>query len=189
MGHVATTKPLQTATHCTHYCRCGCNRGLDTEVPSEIVSAFDLDVIYDSAVISATGVSFGALLGDLVSFEAQTRANTSVSGIVDFAEISFLSDTELGSLQPGDFTLATLSFRAIDLGTSSLSFDLDPQFGTNVVGLNTTTLTLDSIGNARISIVPVPGTMLLLASGLLIIVRLGVGKESLAPAIKRRGKP
>ena len=33
--------------------------GLEAEVPAQIVSAFDLDVLYDSTVLQATGAGFG----------------------------------------------------------------------------------------------------------------------------------
>lgn len=148
--------------------------GLDAEIPNEIVSAFDLDVLYDATIFRATGVDFGPLLGDPTLFEAQTSANTSVAGVVDLAEISFLFDSELSSMQPGSFTLATLSFRALQDGSSFLSFEPDPLFGTNVVGLNATTLAVD-ISGASVTVrpIPLPGALLLLVSGLLVMYGKG----------------
>ena len=34
-----------------------------------IVSAYDLDILYDSSIVAATGVVFTTLLGDELSFE------------------------------------------------------------------------------------------------------------------------
>ena len=86
------------------------------------IGAFDLDLAYNSGILSPTGVVFGPFLGDLGLFEAVANSDLSTPGIVDFAELSFLTPFALDNLQPADFTLATVSFNAIGNGTSS--FDL-----------------------------------------------------------------
>ena len=111
----------------------------------EIVSAFDLDVLYDPTVLNATGVAFGLSLGDESFFEVFNDVIFS-SGRIDFSAVSFLSDTELLGLQPDDsFTLATLSFDAIGAGFSSLMFDsvASPEF--YVVGLLASNLDLSTL--------------------------------------------
>ena len=102
-----------------------------TDGSREIVSAFDLDVTYDSSVLNATGVSFGALLGantstDFFDFSSDAFIVSVLSlgppGRVDFAESSWLTNADLLSMQPDDnFTLATLSFEAIGVGVRSLN--------------------------------------------------------------------
>ncbi|RNC65601.1 MAG: hypothetical protein ED859_17430 [Desulfuromonadales bacterium] len=39
---------------------------------NEIVAAYDLDLSYDSTILSATNVTFGTMLGDPTIFEALT---------------------------------------------------------------------------------------------------------------------
>ena len=62
----------------------------------EIVSAFDLDVLYDPAVLNATGVTFGTSLGVNTStdpfdfFSDALIASILSPGRIDFAESSFL---------------------------------------------------------------------------------------------------
>ena len=95
--------------------------GLDAA--SQIVSTFDLNVNYNPGILNAIGVSFGALLGDPDLLEADAGKVLSTPGVVDFWELSYLSDADLAALQPDSFTLATLSFQAVGLGTTTLIFD------------------------------------------------------------------
>jgi len=150
----------------------------------EVVSAFDLDVLYDSAVLNATGVAFGPLLGDPAFVEATTFSSLSV-GLVDLFELSFLCVDAgvtdpfcdfgpfLSDIQPISFTLATLSFEALAVGSSLLTFDqLVGSGGTDLSGKDLfSVLTLDTIGQSTITVnavvVPEPATMFLLVIGLL----------------------
>ena len=135
----------------------------------EIVSAFDLDVLYDPAVINATGVAFGSSLGDESFLDVYNDAIFS-SGRIDFAALSLLSNTQLLGLQPNDsFTLATLSFDAIGLGISSLTFDPVEFPGVDVKGYNVF-IPFDlstSTGQGSVTVVPVPGALFLMITGLL----------------------
>ena len=131
---------------------------------NEIVSAFDLDVTYDSSILSATNVTFGLDLGDPSNFEALTAFTLSSPGVVDFAELSLLSDTDLAILQGDSVTLATLGFDSLDVGTSPLNFVLD-QFN-DVKGRNNEILPLTvGSGNVTVAPIPEPSTMFLLGSG------------------------
>ncbi len=85
------------------------------------VGAFDLDVSFDPSILSPTGVTFGAFLGDPSLFEALT-ASSFLPGVVDLAEVSLLAPTDLDTLQPVSFALATLSFDTLAFGNSSLNF-------------------------------------------------------------------
>jgi len=143
--------------------------GLDAA--GEIVSAFDLDVLYDASVLSATDVQFTGNLG-IVDFDTITEVNF-FSGVVDFLEINiFLTDAELAILQPGDsVTLATLSFSALTDGVSSLMFGPDPNTGNNVVGSLFSSLQLSAIEQAQVTVlaqIPEPGTFFLILGGLLL---------------------
>jgi hypothetical protein len=135
----------------------------------EIVSAFDLDVLYDPAVLNATGITFGLSLGDEFFFEVFNDAIFS-PGRIDFAALSLLDVADLLVLQPDDsFTLATLSFDAIGLGISSLTFDPVEFPGVDVKGYDPfTPFDLSaSTGQGSVTVVPVPGALILMISGLL----------------------
>jgi hypothetical protein len=109
--------------------------GLPTGSPPS-VGAFDLSVAFDPAALFPLDVTFGPYLGDPLLFEALTDVDLSSPGIVNFAEVSLLSPAELDALQPGDFTLATLSFRALRTGRTSLSYlaiRVDDAFGDKIL--------------------------------------------------------
>ncbi len=140
----------------------------------EIVSAFDLDVLYDSTVLDATGVTFGASLGDELLFEVLNVAVLS-SGRVDFAALSWLWNDELLALQSeASFTLATISFEALTAGSSFLTFDPDIYPGVDVKGLDPWTPfdLSNSTGQGQVTVnaavsVPEPSLVLLMITGLL----------------------
>jgi PEP-CTERM motif len=130
------------------------------------VGAFDLDVNFDLTILSPTDVTFGPFLGDPGPFEALTSFTFS-PGVADFAEVSLLSVPALDALQPASFTLATLSFDTLAVGTSPLTFSqviVDDAFGNK--------LTIDA-GSGSVNVVPEPGTFLLLVTGLVGLLGYG----------------
>jgi hypothetical protein len=134
----------------------------------EIVSAYDLDVLYRSDVIAATAVEFTPLLGDELLFEAFNDFDVSMPGVVDFAQVSLLPDADLLALQGGSgFTLATILFEAVGLGVSPLDFVLDPV--NDVKGLAGAILPVEA-GSAAVTVSPVsvpePATLWLLLGSL-----------------------
>ncbi len=148
--------------------------GLDAA--GEIVSAFDLDVLYDASVLSATAVQFSGNLG-----EVNVDTFTSVfltPGIIDFAELSLLSNSELALLQPDDSVLlASLSFLSLAEGVSSLVFDPITFPGVDVKGLDPfSTFDLSNTTGEGVATVlariPEPGTVLLMIGGLLGMLSL-----------------
>jgi hypothetical protein len=132
-----------------------------------IVSAFDLDVLYDTAHLNVTSVTFNNLLGR-PSFEVLQAANylTTKAGVIDFAAVSLLSDSKLVTLQSasvagGSITLATLTFTGDSSYLTSGNLAFDWYQGQDVKGLK----------NAVIAgYVPEPGTFLLFGSGLLSLL-------------------
>lgn len=137
-----------------------------SDLGGEIVSAFDLDMIYDPSILSATGVLFGDTLNGGDPFFSFQDSDISTPGLVDLAELSLLSDFDLGAIQPDSFTLATLSFDTLSPGASSLNFVFN-SFN-DVKGANAQVLPL-VVGDGNVTVVapvPEPGTSLLLGVGL-----------------------
>jgi hypothetical protein len=131
------------------------------------IAGFDLDVLFDASILAPTSVVFGTGLGDPSLFEALTSFGFT-PGVVDFAEISFLSESELDALQSEPLVLATLGFDVIGSGLSALTFRLD---ATNlVVDADGNTLEVTtragSVGNA---VVPEPSAALVFAAGAALI--------------------
>ena len=123
------------------------------------VGAFDLDVSFDPSILTPVDVVFGPFLGDPLLFEAITGFSFP-PGIVDLAEVSLLLPTDLDSLQPGSFSLATLFFTASGEGISPLVFSeviVDDAFGDKLEVV---------AGTGSVEVVPEPSTALLLGTAL-----------------------
>ena len=135
-----------------------------SDLGSDIVSAFDMDATYDPTVIAATDVTFGPMLGGGLPSSLQA-SDVSSPGVVDFREVSLLGDSALNSVQSGNdsFTLATLSFDAVGLGTSQLGFVFDEW--NDIKGSDNMILQTDP-GTGTVNVVPIPGAVWLFASGL-----------------------
>lgn len=133
------------------------------------LGAFDISVGFDASVMSFTGYSLGGLLGDLSLFEALDLSTGESAGAVNVAEVSLLSALDLNALQPGEFTLATLTFGVSNLAVGATTqFSLVP--GATLADGAGTGLQFVEGAPAEItgaSPVPVPATPLLLLSALL----------------------
>jgi len=141
---------------------------------SQIVSAYDLDVGFDATLLNVTGVSFGPWLGDPLLVEVFEDAFWDNSGgLVDFAAVSLLSDSDLATLQGpagGSFGLATLSFTAISAGTASLDFQWGA--GNDVKGAR----------SQQIYPAPEPATVMLVGAGMLVL--LGIRRSRNAATVQ-----
>ena len=140
----------------------------------EIISAYDLVVGYDDSVVSLIDVTFGNMLDGLFSsFETSFALGT---GMFEVQELALASDFELDLLQPDSFTLFTLSFDILSVGTSALTFLPHPIFGINndVKGKNAAlipvTMGAGSVtGLQRPISVSEPGTLALMLFGFIAL--------------------
>jgi hypothetical protein len=85
------------------------------------VGAFDVDLTYNPAVLSAMSVTFGTHLDLGVSGSIQ-NSNLSTPGLIHLDEVSLEASSELLLNQPASFTLATLNFSGTAPGVSSVNF-------------------------------------------------------------------
>ncbi len=135
------------------------------------LGSFDLDLIFDSAVLGLTGVPFGdPLLGDqldLFGFGSLSGYDDSVPGSLNVFEISFDLPEDLDELQAGSFTLFTLRFDLLSPGTSALAFGsvtLGDAFGDPLIA--------DAVLSGSVSALPEPTAAVLAAlAGLLLALR------------------
>lgn len=135
----------------------------------EIVSGWDINVLYNSTILQATDVIF-----DIANFADDPLLDafydfTLLAGEVDSFMVSFLSDADLALRQTEPLRLFSISFTALTDGVSLLNFGTDPNFELNVVGRNAESLPLQargaciSVGQGQCREVPEPGTLWLLA--------------------------
>jgi len=128
----------------------------DGTAPS--LGVFDLDIGFDPAILGFNSVTFGDQL-DLWGLGSWTEVTPGV-GTVNLFELSFDDPSDLENFQADSFTLASLTFDTLALGTTSLDIginDLGNAWGDPLAA---------NVQNGSISPVPEPATLLLLGSGL-----------------------
>lgn len=135
--------------------------GLGDFMPDSL-GVFDLDVLYDPAILGLTNVAFGDPgLGDqldLFGFGSFSGVG-GAPGAVNIFEISFDFPADLDALQPGSFTLARLSFDVLANGTSPLDLAnviLGDAFGAPLAA---------DVDPGSVTGVPEPGTITLFLMG------------------------
>jgi hypothetical protein len=138
--------------------------GLQTE--GQILSTYDFTISFDATILQLiNATSSGALGSGAFSF-------ASGLGSVNLFELSFDTDAQLAALQSDFFTVTTLVFTGIGVGTSPLTFtDLFALGGAQFQGQTTDLLRLPftvGAGSATITPnqVPEPGSLLLVALAL-----------------------
>jgi hypothetical protein len=138
----------------------------------EAVSAFSLFVIYDPALIQLAPPSPGVEPGPDFSLLFLVDSTTTPGSIELFAS-SLLGDTELvTNQQSGSVVLATLQFEAIAPGSSSLGLSqvlLGGVGGPTVPALQVDVAQAPILSAVDAVAVPEPGTLMLIAAGLLLL--------------------
>ena len=135
----------------------------------EIVSAYDLDILYDASILGLPSLSF-----DLSAFGGTTETLSLESitpGLVDLALLSFLSDVDLALLQGDSVRLGTLLFPTLDVGASALVFDftdpLNMLVGADALALQNVQANAGQITvTPRSNAVPEPGALILTGTAL-----------------------
>lgn len=144
----------------------------------EIVSGWDLLLLFDSTILQATDVFF-----DLANFDDDPFLDafydaTISGGEVNSFMVSALSDAELALKQAEPVRLFSVSFLALTDGVSLLTFGTDPDFELNVTGREGLSLPLVvrgacvGVGQGQCATeVPAPATLWLFTLAALMLLR------------------
>lgn len=137
----------------------------------EIVSGWDLNLLFDNSILQATDVFF-----DLANFTEDPILDAIYDATISGGEIgsflvSFLTDVELALKQTEPVRLFSVSFLALTDGVSLVNFGTDPDFALNVVGRDGVSLELVARGacigvgqgQCAVTDVPAPATLWLFA--------------------------
>lgn len=122
------------------------------------LGAFKLDIMFDQNILAFESLIFGPYLGD--PDLSNSFVNTTTPGAVELDEVSFLPASDLDSLQPASFPLASLTFTMINLGFSDLV--LENVVLSDAPGFE---ITVETLQGTKVYPVPVPCTFLLLLGG------------------------
>jgi hypothetical protein len=86
----------------------------------EHISSFDFDLVYDPSIIQFSNYSLSDNLGSIFNGDAFDLSGLTAPGQLNLSSLSLLDGDDLG-LQPSAFKLATVTFKGIAEGFSSLS--------------------------------------------------------------------
>jgi hypothetical protein len=144
------------------------------------LGVFNLYIGFDPTILAFDSVTFGdPVLGDQLDLWilGSDTATTPGVGTVNLYELSFDSVDDLNDYQADIFTLATLTFDTLSLGTSSLDITINSEGLGDAYG-NPLTADLYS-GSINVVPIPEPATLLLLCTGL-----AGIGFLTRLPRFK-----
>lgn len=91
---------------------------------SDVLSAYDLTITFDPAILSIQDVLFGSELGNPFGSATNVFPDTPQAGSVEVTEVTFLGDDILANNQDTDFDLFTIDFNVLANGSTHLDFDL-----------------------------------------------------------------
>lgn len=191
----STAKPVLSITPATQVAAVGDTVLVDVYVTGlkaigEIVSAFDLNVLFAPTLLNGAGAGFYAVpFGGNASIDTSTSFGAGNSGAI---LNSFLADNGLALLQTNDpFKLLTLTFMALANGAAFLNFGPDSDFERALIGRNAQLLDLDYVG-ACVAIganadcrqtVPEPASYALVLVALLAGIKAARRAKPAAPAV------
>lgn len=142
--------------------------------PDQIVTGFDINVTYNESALDLTGISYGDLLGDPFNPAETLILEVPLPGDIGIQESSFIfDDFDLLARQDDGDPLAnsvflfSLSFLATAPGPADIGFVLNDIIG----GLFLPPTSLADIANPAgavdVAVVPLPGAVWLMLTGLL----------------------
>jgi len=147
------------------------------DLGSEILSAFDLNFVYNASLLKWGVISWGGAndqLGNTYGTAPIIEWDSLVDGNLGVQGGALEDDATVAANQLDAFLLFSFTFNALADGVTSFGLGSDPDFERNFVGLDALSLNVD-IGSACIAIgtgscettVPEPGTLGLLGLGVL----------------------
>lgn len=130
------------------------------------VGAYDLNVSYDSLLLTFVSATFGHELDIFLLGSNPSGVSTALPNTVNVFEVSLDSVANLNNLQSADFTLFRLTFTGAALGTSPIGISVNAladsagdTLARSVVG-----------GNVTVAAVPAPAAGWLLVTGVAGVV-------------------
>jgi len=129
------------------------------------LGTFDLDIHFDPTILAFDSATFGdPVLGDQLDIWGlglnPMGASITSPGVLDIWEVSLDTADDLNNFQAGSFTLATLTFSTLTVGTSPLEIiinSLGDAYGNPLSA---------DVQSGNISPVPEPATFILIGFGL-----------------------
>lgn len=131
---------------------------------AQTLGDYDLNLSFDSAVLSFSGIAFGTGLS-VTGVPSLVQDYVVGTGVVNPFESSFESVADLEALQPDAFTLFTITFNAIGAGTSSLALGVNALGNASGAGLAFDALNSGSVSVAGAPAVPLPAAAWLMLTG------------------------
>ena len=141
--------------------------GLGDDIAPSL-STFDVNIGFDPTILAFRMASFGdPLLGDQLDLfgvgDNPTSSGLVGPGVLNLFELSLDTPEDLNNFQAGSFTLATLTFEAIGVGSSSLDTSI------NAIGDAFGDPLPVNVSNGSVTIeVPEPSTIMML-SGICVL--------------------
>lgn len=132
------------------------------------LGVLDLDVLFNSNVLSFVGVTWGMGL-DVLGL-GSLQFVTSGPGLVNLLEISLDSVDDLNALQPSTFLIASLDFMAVGVGNSQISLRINALGDADGASIESTAAdgAVEVIEGSG-SEVPEPGTAILVLLGVIVV--------------------
>lgn len=143
------------------------------DMSAPALGVYDLDVIFDNSLFAFNNLFWGdSSKGNQLDLNGfgSLQSNNLSAGLINLFELSFDDIASLNNGQAGEFTLFTLVFNAIAIGSGNFSL------GANLLGdAEGAYLPLDTINNTQVVVtsvtVPEPSSLLLLL-GLVAVMTL-----------------